>query len=59
MNKQEINQSQPKSLKILFADDESHLQDLIAAELPRMGHTVTVCPDGPTAVAALESERFD
>ena len=24
-----------------------------------MGHTVTVCPDGSTAVAALESERFD
>ena len=59
MNKKETSQSQPKSLKVLFADDESHLQDLIAAELPRMGHTVTVCPDGSTAVAALESERFD
>ena len=22
-------------------------------ELPRMGHEVTVCPDGPTAAAAL------
>lgn len=59
MNKKETNKSQPKSLKVLFADDESHLQDLIAAELPRMGHSVTVCPDGSTAVAALEAERFD
>ena len=48
-----------KSLKILFADDEIHLQELIAAELPRMGHKVTVCPDGTTAVSALEKDTFD
>ena len=47
------------SLKILFADDEVHLQELIAAELPRMGHTVTVCPDGLTAVAALDKTTYD
>lgn len=46
-------------MKVLFADDEVHLQELIAAELPRMGHTVTVCPDGLTAVAAIEKETFD
>jgi DNA-binding NtrC family response regulator len=51
--------SDQKSLKILFADDEIHLQELIAAELPRMGHTVTVCPDGSTAVAAIEKDTFD
>lgn len=51
--------SGPKPLKVLFADDEIHLQELIAAELPRMGHTVTVCPDGLTAVAAIEQETFD
>jgi two-component system NtrC family response regulator len=28
-------------------------------EIPRMGHRVTVCPDGLTAVAALEKESFD
>ncbi|MFH1922019.1 MAG: sigma-54 dependent transcriptional regulator [Planctomycetota bacterium] len=28
-------------------------------ELPRMGHEVTVCPDGPTAVAALERNTYD
>ncbi len=28
-------------------------------EIPRMGHRVTVCPDGLTAAAALEMETFD
>jgi DNA-binding NtrC family response regulator len=28
-------------------------------ELPRMGHDVTVCPDGLTAVAALERNVYD
>ena len=51
--------SETKKMKVLFADDEIHLQELIAAELPRMGHTVTVCPDGLTAVAAIEQETFD
>jgi len=52
------SKSETKKMKILFADDEIHLQELIAAELPRMGHTVTVCPDGLTAVAAIEKERL-
>src|SRR5690348_16680405 len=39
-------------LKVLFADDEPALQELMHLELPRMGHEVTVCPDGNTAVAA-------
>jgi two-component system NtrC family response regulator len=28
-------------------------------ELPRLGHRVTVCPDGLTAVAALEKNSYD
>jgi DNA-binding NtrC family response regulator len=28
-------------------------------ELPRLGHRVTVCPDGVTAVAALEKNTYD
>lgn len=52
--------SQPSGLKILFADDEEALQDTMGLELPRMGHTVTVCPDGASAVRELESkEHFD
>ena len=48
-----------KSLRILFADDERSLQELMKLEIPRMGHRVTVCPDGLTAAAALEKENFD
>ena len=31
----------------------------MSLELPRMGHEVTVCPDGLTAVAALERNSYD
>jgi len=46
-------------MHILFADDEPNLQELMRSELPRMGYRVTVCPDGLTAIAALEKETFD
>jgi len=46
-------------LKLLFADDERSLQELMRIELDRMGHEVTVCPDGLTAVAALERNTYD
>jgi DNA-binding NtrC family response regulator len=46
-------------LRILFADDEAHLRDLMQMELPRLGHEVTVCPDGVAAVKALEKGSFD
>lgn len=48
-----------EKLKILFADDEKSLQDLMSLELPRLGHEVTVCPDGLTAIAALEKNTYD
>lgn len=51
--------SPPDRLKILFADDEPTLQELMSLELPRMGHEVTVCPDGATAAAALERNTYD
>ena len=51
--------SKPISLRILFADDETSLQELISKELPRMGHSVTVCPDGITAVEALSENAYD
>jgi two-component system NtrC family response regulator len=43
----------------MFADDEKSLQELMRLELPRMGHEVTVCPDGLTAAAALERNTYD
>lgn len=48
-----------QGLSLLFADDERSLQELMKLEIPRMGHRVTVCPDGLTAAAALEKDNFD
>ena len=48
-----------KRLRLLFADDEQPLQELMRRELPRLGHEVTVCPDGTTAVAALDRNTYD
>ena len=53
------DKSDAGSMHVLFADDEKNLQELMRTELPRMGYRVTVCPDGLTAVAALEKEPFD
>ncbi|MBX3434335.1 MAG: sigma-54-dependent Fis family transcriptional regulator [Pirellulales bacterium] len=46
-------------MSLLFADDEQSLQELMRLELPRLGHRVTVCPDGVTAVAAIEKNAYD
>jgi two-component system NtrC family response regulator len=46
-------------LKLLFADDEPSLQELMRLELPRMGHEAAVCPDGATALAALGRNTYD
>lgn len=59
MKKDTKNSKLHSRLKILFADDEPSLQELMSLELPRMGHEVTVCPDGYTAVAALELNTYD
>ena len=60
MKKKSKDSNKPRrSLKVLFADDEAALQELMSLELPRMGHEVTVCPDGATAAAALERNVYD
>jgi DNA-binding NtrC family response regulator len=48
-----------KSLRILFVDDEKSLQEFMRSELPRLGHEVTVCPDGRSALKTLEKCTFD
>lgn len=48
-----------QKLRILFADDERPLRELMRLELPRLGHEVTVCEDGRAAVATLERSTFD
>jgi DNA-binding NtrC family response regulator len=40
-------------------DDEVAMRDLMRMELPRMGHDVTVCEDGTTAVEAIDRNTFD
>ncbi len=54
-----MEKSRHGGLRILFADDEAHLRDLMQIELPRLGHEVTVCPDGTTALRALERGMYD
>ena len=54
-----MEKSRQGGLRILFADDEAHLRDLMQMELPRLGHEVTVCPDGTAAIRALERGSFD
>ena len=46
-------------MHVLYADDETTLQTLMKTQLEKLGHSVVVCPDGETAVAALEREPFD
>jgi DNA-binding NtrC family response regulator len=48
-----------RKLRILFADDETSLRELMRLELPRLGHEVVVCDDGKAAVAAVEKSSFD
>src|SRR5215470_12749939 len=54
-----MDKSRQGGLRILFADDEAHLRDLMQMELPRLGHEVTVCADGAAALKALERAVFD
>ncbi len=49
----------PKGLSILFADDEESLQELMSMELPRMGHSVTVCPNGDSAIREFHNHPYD
>src|SRR6185436_14546436 len=46
-------------LRILFADDERSLQEVMRTELPRLGHEVNVCPDGKSAIKSLEKNTYD
>src|SRR5947209_12339297 len=48
-----------RPLRVLFVDDERPLQELMRSELPRLGHEVTVCPDGRAALNVLEKSTFD
>jgi DNA-binding NtrC family response regulator len=46
-------------LRVLFVDDEAAIRDVMRIELPRMGHEVTICEDGESALKVLERTTFD
>jgi DNA-binding NtrC family response regulator len=46
-------------LRVLFVDDERSLQEFMRTELPRLGHEVTVCPNGTSALQAIAQQTFD
>ena len=46
-------------LRVLFVDDEAPIREVMRIELPRMGHEVTVCEDGETALEVLAEHHFD
>lgn len=52
-------QSAKHALKVLFVDDDESIAGLLESELPRMGHTATVCRNPSEATAAVEKNSFD
>jgi len=45
--------------KILVVDDEQNIRELYREELEEMGYAVTTVPDGPQALTAMESAKYD
>lgn len=45
--------------KILVAEDERGMRDLLAIVLKKEGHDVTLCEDGKIAIEAMKKEIFD
>src|SRR5436190_7271213 len=46
-------------MKILLADDEPFVRDIVVKLLHRAGHTVETAFDGQNALDAFQSETFD
>ena len=45
--------------KILVADDENSIREILSIQLARMGYEVVLASDGVEAVAAYEAEKPD
>ena len=54
-----MSASTVNNLRVLFVDDEPAIRTVMQGELPRMGHDVTICEDGESALKALEEHEFD
>lgn len=48
-----------KNLRILVADDDVGLLEVVATFLRSEGHSIVECESGEEALAALEDEEFD
>ncbi|NOX55721.1 MAG: sigma-54-dependent Fis family transcriptional regulator, partial [Planctomycetes bacterium] len=46
-------------MRVLFVDDEETIREVMRIELPRMGHEVTICEDGESALKAVEERTYD
>ncbi|MFV0444395.1 MAG: sigma-54-dependent transcriptional regulator [Planctomycetaceae bacterium] len=54
-----MNQPNKQGLRVLFVDDEAPIRLVMQNELPRMGHEVTICDNGASAIEALGERVFD
>ena len=50
--------AEPRVTRILLAEDDDSLRGFLSRALERAGYEVTACPDGETAVEALD-RQFD
>ncbi|WP_166823510.1 sigma-54-dependent transcriptional regulator [Thalassoroseus pseudoceratinae] len=54
-----MSSSTQHKLRVLFVDDEPAIREVMKIELPRMGHDLTICEDGESALKVLEDSSFD
>src|SRR3954466_2143554 len=45
--------------KILLAEDDTHLSELMKEALEEAGYAVTVCSDGQAAINSFDKSKFD
>lgn len=54
-----VAQPTKHKLRVLFVDDDDSISELMESELPRMGHTATVCRNPSEASDAISKNTFD
>ena len=54
-----MNSANQHHLRVLFVDDEAGIREVLGTELKRMGHDLTICADGESAVKAIDKTSFD
>jgi len=54
-----VAQTTKHKLRVLFVDDDESISGLLESELPRMGHTSTVCRNPSEACDAIAKNTYD